>query len=141
MNKRKFKRKNSKTTLVIPAGPTMSREMNDKAVEFVQYAEQGEARLEYLGHFIFFSTTEGQAWLLDYRRNGALRIADNGEKTNYMIRESAEEFSIQWQEKFSFVGDLFVVTGKQGTEEIDGCPVRDLQLVIDLLRKSGEAKK
>jgi len=125
----------------MPASPPVSREMNDKAAEFAQYAGQGEARLEYLGNFVFFSTEQGQAWLLDYRRNGALRIADGGEKTNYLIRESAKEFSIMWQEKFSFVGDTFVVTGKQGTEEIAGCPVRDLQLVIDLLRQNAAVKK
>jgi hypothetical protein len=141
MNKRKFQRKKSKTALVMPAVPTTAREMNDKAAEFVRYAENGEARLEYLGHFIFLSTERGQAWLLDYRRSGALRLAEGGVKTNYLIRESTKEFSILWQEKFSFAGESFVVTGKNGTEAIDDCPVRDLQLVIGLLQKSADKKR
>jgi len=64
-------------------------------------AQNKEATFKNIGVFIFFSTAEGDAWLLELTDQDALQVAKGGEKIDVEIQESPETIEVNWSHKFS----------------------------------------
>jgi len=112
-----------------------------KAESVAKSAAAGEATIDCIGNFIFFSTDSGQAWMLDHRNNYALRLADNRKILNYRINESKEKFQVEWKERFIIKNNQFYIQGKDKYELINGCPVDAIEGIITLLQKKQEKPK
>jgi len=139
MNKRKLQRANKKKSRV-------KQNPNDSIITIAaestaQAALKGEATLNCLGNFIFFSTQSGEGWMLDHRKNCALRLAEKGLITPYTILESKERFQVEWKERFRIEGDTFIAS-LQGKETVfHEYPIDALNRLIALLKEKEQAKQ
>lgn len=133
MKRRKLQRNQKKQQ--IKQQPKNDRIVNAAAESTALAAIQGEATLNCLGNFIFFSTQTGEAWMLDYRKSCALRLAENGEKSSYTILESRERFQVEWKERFRIEEDLFIAS-RQGRETVFAhYPIDALTRLIRMLKE------
>lgn len=133
MNRRKLQR--SKKKKQAKQQPDSDRIVITAAESTAKAATQGEATLNCLGNFIFFSTETGEAWMLDHRKDCALRLAENKKVATYTILESKERFQIEWKERFRIEGDLFI-TSRQGEETaFHNYPIDALTRLIAMLKE------
>ncbi|MHB1015494.1 MAG: YecA family protein, partial [Desulfurivibrionaceae bacterium] len=80
---------------VQPAIPSVKLE-----VEKIQ--ESGRAKkamVRALGVFVLFSTTSGDAWLLEVTDMDAIQVAQDGENLAVQIEENPETIEINWTHK------------------------------------------
>ena len=127
MNKRKFKRSKGKT------GSTKMI-VSQTAALFANYAIDGVNKIHNLGNFIFLSTVEGEAWMLDHRENLALRLADEYKALPYKIKETKDKFAVGWTEKFTIDDELFTAIGAKGRKVFTTYPVKELNELIERLK-------
>ncbi|MFA6284249.1 MAG: SEC-C metal-binding domain-containing protein [Desulfurivibrionaceae bacterium] len=89
-------------------------------VEKIQeIASAKKAAVLALGVFVLFSTTSGDAWLLEVTDMDAIQVAQGGEKIAVQIEENPETIEINWTHKFDVKNKKFVLTSyKDKSEEI-----------------------
>lgn len=63
-----------------------------------------------LGVFVLFSTTDGDAWLLEVTDMDAIQVAKDGEKLPVQIEENPETIEINWTHKFDVKNKKLVLT-------------------------------
>jgi hypothetical protein len=129
MNKRKFKRSKGTT------GRTKMI-VSQTAALFANYAIDGVAKIHSLGNFIFLSTVEGEAWMLDHRENHALRLADGYKALPYKIKETKDNFAVGWTEKFTIDNESFIALGANGQRVFANYPVKELNELIENLKRT-----
>jgi len=54
-----------------------------------------------IGVFVFISTSDGDAWLLELTDQDALKVASKGEPIEVEIEENPETIEINWSHRFS----------------------------------------
>lgn len=139
MNKRKLQRASRKKSQVKQT--PQDNIITIAAESTAQAALKSEATLNCLGNFIFFSTESGEGWMLDHRKNCALRLAEKGSISPYNILESKERFQVEWKERFRIEGDAFI-TSLQGKETVfHEYPIDALTRLIDILKEKEHTKK
>jgi hypothetical protein len=139
MNKRKLQRANKKKNQSKADSPdniiTLAAQSTANA------AVKSEVTLNCLGNFIFFSTKSGEGWMLDHRKNCALRLAEKGSTCDYTILETKERFQVEWKERFRIEGDTFVAS-LQGKETVFyEYPIDALTRLIGMLMEKNQTKK
>ena len=98
-----------------PAIPSITVEV-DKIQES---AVAKKAAILALGVFVLFSTTSGDAWLLEVTDMDAIQVARGGEKLAVEIEENPETIEINWTHKFEVKNKKFILTSyKDKSEEI-----------------------
>ncbi len=139
MNKRKLQRAKKKKSQVqhVPN----DRLITMAAASTAQAALKGEATLNCLGNFIFFSTQSGEGWMLDHRKNCALRLAEKGGIAPYTILESKDRFQVEWKERFRIEGDLFIASLKGEETVFQEYPIDALTRLIGMLNEKEQATK
>jgi hypothetical protein len=85
-----------------------------EARHIVESAQRGDAKVVTLGKLLFFSTAEGDAWVLDPEDNLALRLAELGEPFPYRIMETATTFAVEWNAQYGLTDNGFVVQDRDG---------------------------
>ncbi len=126
MNKRQLQRSKSKKH-------TSHKQFNDMAKQVALCATRGESTLEHIGNFIFFSSTNGEAWMVDHRENIALRLAEYYELLPYRIHETKKTFEVEWTEQFQIHEDSFI-TNRNGKQSVFfTCPVKEITNLISML--------
>ena len=139
MNKRKLQRANTKKSQ--SKYKSQDNIITMAAQSTANAALQSEATLNCLGNFIFFSTESGEGWMLDYRKNCALRLAEKGSISPYTILETKKRFQVEWKERFRIEGDSFIVS-LQGKETVfHEYPIDALTRLIGMLKEKDLAKK
>ena len=91
-----------------------------------------------LGVFVFFSTTEGDAWLLEVTEMDALQVAAGKEILTVELDENPETIEIKWTHTFEIKDKQFVTTSyKKGrkVEKIDNYPTHPIQAAIKRIKK------
>ena len=84
-----------------------------------EIASAKKAAVLALGVFVLFSTTSGDAWLLEVTDMDAIQVAQGGEKIAVEIEENPETIEINWTHKFDVKNKKFVLTSyKDKSEEI-----------------------
>ena len=74
-----------------------------------------------------FSTTTGDAWLLDPEDRLALCLARGGDRQSFEINDTATNFAIGWSEKYHIDGDAFIVKDQSGQiRTILGYPAQEI---------------
>jgi hypothetical protein len=88
-----------------------------------QLAQTGEARIVTVGDLVFFSTSTGDAWLLDPKDHYAMCLCQGGEPQPFRVIETADAFAIEWSASFAIEGQAFVVQEQSGKVVLkDGYP-------------------
>lgn len=89
-----------------------------KEMDYIlQAASRGEGRIVTVGALVFFSTSDGDAWVLDVEDNLALCLMGEFERCDTDFQESAETFSIRWDSTFAIEQGCFLVTGQPAIVE------------------------
>jgi hypothetical protein len=102
---------------------SITREVN----YIIKRAQQSDARVIRLGSLVLFSTSTGDAWLLDPEDNLALCLARDGERQSFTVTGTAVSFGIEWHANYRIDGDAFIVAEHSGQNKtILGYPTREL---------------
>lgn len=133
MNKRKLQRTRKKNT-TDKAG-NRDKIMTFTAAKTAQAALQNKATLNCLGNFIFFSTASGEGWMLDHRKNCALKLAAHGKIEAYTILESKERFQVEWKERFRIENEKFIASFKGIETVFHDYPVDAISGLINMLKE------
>ncbi len=78
--------------------------------EIAQDAKNKLEKIKVMGVFVLFSTTLGDAWLLEITDKDAIRIANKGKLSEVELEENPETIMINWSHKFTSDGTKFVTT-------------------------------
>ena len=91
------KKKKKKKPLAKIESIQLTAELIQKEIRYItKYAQKGVSKVITLGDFLlFFSTFEGDAWLLDTQDKLALQVVDQGSILPYRIIEAAGFFKYQ----------------------------------------------
>jgi len=133
MNKRKLQRTRKKKTA--DKADNRDKIMTFTAAKTAQAALQNKATLNCLGNFIFFSTESGEGWMLDYRKNCALKLAAHGKIEAYTILESKERFQVEWKERFRIENEKFIASFKGVDTVFHDYPVDTISGLINMLKE------
>lgn len=89
-----------------------------------------------LGVFVLFSTTSGDAWLLEVTDMDAIQVAQGGEKIAVQIEENPETIEINWTHKFDVKNKKFILTSyKDKSEDIrEDYPVHTILSTVKKIR-------
>ncbi|MBI4266734.1 MAG: hypothetical protein HY657_20395 [Acidobacteria bacterium] len=91
-------------------------------------AADRDARVVTLGPLLFFSTSSGDAWVLDPEESLARCVARDGEALPPGITETAETFSVEWTSDYRLDGDVFVCADRSGAvRAVMGYPVAEIR--------------
>jgi len=94
----------------------------------VARAAAGEGRVVSLEPLVFFSTTTGDAWLLDAQDSLALCLAREAAQLPVTITgETPERFAIEWGGTFQIKGDVMTFADNEGgVPTISRYPIREI---------------
>ena len=100
-----------------------------KEVRYISdLAQKYDPRIISLGPLVFFSTTTGDAWVLDVEDHLALCLVRDGEEQPHTIQETAADFSIGWEGNYQIDGDKFMFFGGLGQIKTTiGYPTKEIQ--------------
>jgi hypothetical protein len=103
--------------------------------DIVAAARAFEARVVGLGPLVFFSSTVGDAWVLDPVNGVARCLALHGKTLPSGILEGAKRFTVEWQAVYRLAGEFFTVGYRDGrVQSIGGYPIDGIREVIGKLR-------
>jgi len=86
-----------------------------KEAEYIGARAMAEdARVVSLPPLLFFSTTTGDAWILDAEDKLALQLVAAKTRLPAAITETPERFAIEWPGTFRIDGDAMIFTEKAG---------------------------
>ncbi|MBI2526119.1 MAG: hypothetical protein HYY95_25720 [Candidatus Rokubacteria bacterium] len=92
-----------------------------------------DARIVSLPPLVFFSTTTGDAWILDAEDGLAVQLAAAKTRLPFTITETPERFAIEWPGTFRIDGGTMIFADKAGrVRTIVGYPTQ--QIVAALAR-------
>ncbi len=98
-------------------------------------AAKKKKTFKLLGAFIFFSTIEGDAWLLELTEKDALIVAKKGVSTETVLEETEETLEINWTHSFEIKGSNFVTTSylDKSVEAHSKCPAQTINDTLQQL--------
>ena len=129
MTKLRKKNKYKKPSQVIQIIQLNAKLVNQEAKYIIECAQRGDAKVITLGHqLLFFSTFEGDAWLLDTEDKLALQLAILGKVLSYRIMEKGSSLAIEWKADYDFNENGFAVKDKRGNMKLfPTYPVREIR--------------
>lgn len=100
-------------------------------------ASKGIQKVHELGVFVFFSTTGGDAWLLEVTDMDALQVADGKKVLPVELEENPETIEISWTHTFEIKNKQFVTTAYKDkkVEKIDNYPTHPIVAAIKRIKK------
>jgi hypothetical protein len=102
-----------------------------EAEYIVARAMAEDARIVSLPPLVFFSTTTGDAWILDAEDGLAVQLAVAKTRLPFAITETPERFAIEWPGTFRIDGDTMVFTDKAGrVRTIVGYPTQQIMAAL-----------
>lgn len=110
--------------------------IKDEVVKLQQAATNHEETLKVIGVFIFFSTKEGDAWLLELSDMDAVVVARAGKEIEVEINESPETIEINWSHQFSVKNRVFTTTAytDKAVETYSNYPTASISATIKKLQ-------
>lgn len=84
--------------------------ISDEVMKLQDAAAKHEETMKVIGVFIFFSTKDGDAWLLELTEMDAVLVAKAGKKIEVEINESPETIEVNWSHQFSTKDKVFTTT-------------------------------
>ena len=110
-----------------------------KEVEYIiSRAGQPKCHVVSFHTLVLFSTTTGDAWVLDSEDSLAVCLMKNFERRKVTIIDDGSQFSIQWEAVFAIDGEFFTVGDEDGrVTTIHGYPAGQIQQMLDVARSRG----
>jgi hypothetical protein len=100
-------------------------------------ASQGVQKVHELGVFVLFSTSGGDAWLLEVTDSDALQVAADKEILTVDFEENPETIEINWSHTFEIKDRLFIITAYKDkkVQEIENYPTHPISAAIKRIKK------
>jgi len=100
-------------------------------------ASKGIQEVHELGVFVLFSTTGGDAWLLEVTDSDALQVAANREILTVDLEENPDTIEIHWTHTFEIRNKQFVITAYKDkkVKEIADYPTHPILAAIKRIKK------
>ena len=100
-------------------------------------ASRGEQKVHELGVFVLFSTSGGDAWLLEVSQGDALQVAAAREILTVDFVENQETIEISWTHTFAIKDKHFIVTAYKDkkVETFENYPTHPITAAIKRIRK------
>ncbi len=100
-------------------------------------ASKGIQKVHELGVFVFFSTTDGDAWLLEVTEMDGLQVAAGKEILTVDLEENPETIEINWTHTFEIQNKQFVTTAYKDkkVEKTDNYPTHPILAAIKRIKK------
>ena len=99
-----------------------------EAAYVVERALRGESRVITIGPLVLFSTSTGDAWMLDPADGLARCLARDGNPLPDGITETADRFAVDWNVSYSIDRDAFtVIEGPGRVISVVGYPVAEIR--------------
>ena len=100
-------------------------------------ASKGLQQVHELGVFVLFSTTGGDAWLLEVTQSDALQVAADKEILTVDFEENPETIEISWPHTFEIKDRQFVITAykDKSVQVIEDYPTHPISAAIKRIRK------
>ncbi len=132
---KKFKKCCLGTRTVAPARPAIPS-VRVEVEKIQELASAKKAAVLALGVFVLFSTTSGDAWLLEVTDMDAIQVTQGGEKIAVQIEENPETIEINWTHKFDVKSKKFILTSyKDKSEEVrEDYPVHTILSTVKKIR-------
>lgn len=108
------------------------------AIEKLQEsAAKKEPVLRELGVFVFFSDTNGDAWVLEVSDSDAVQVAEAGRPLEIELEENPETIEINWSHTFALHNKRLLVTTYADRQEIElgNAPVQQINAAIKRIYK------
>jgi hypothetical protein len=109
----------------------------DEIKKIQQVASEKKEVVRELGVFIFCTTRDGDAWLLEMTDSDAVQLAVEGKQLEVSIDENPETIAINWTHTFVIKDRLFHLTAyadKQKTV-LENMPADRIRAAINRIRK------
>ena len=124
----------------IQPDPAEQQQAITLSAEIAKVQEAAVAKEKYLkplGVFIFFSTEQGDGWLLEISEMDAVQVASKGEKIEVELDENPETIEINWSHRFSIKNKKFITVAysDDSTKEWDDYPAHSIFSAIKRVRK------
>lgn len=101
--------------------------LTDEVNYIVGRALDHDGSVVTFGPLLLFSTPSGDTWLLDPEDHLALPLAANGGPLPATIRETPDNFRIEWTATYEFRGDVMMVVEEPGrSRAIHGYPIAQI---------------
>lgn len=113
-------------------------------IELIQQAAvAGKQKFKELGVFILFSTTEGDAWLLEITDSDGVQLARNGVILDVPIDQNPETIEINWTHTFAITNRAFEITAyaDRSVQVLDGYPTREINASMKRTKKKFTAEQ
>ena len=100
-------------------------------------ASKGIQKVHELGVFVLFSTTGGDAWLLEVTQSDALQVAAKREIVTADLEENPETIEVNWSHTFEIKNKQFVITAYKDKKitEISDYPTHPILAAIKRIKK------
>ncbi len=104
--------------------------------DIIGSAVANQGRVVFLGSLVFFSTATGDAWMLDIEDSLALCLMMEGKRRPFVIDETPERFSIEWEGTFRIDRETMIYKDNTGRlQRILGYPIKEI-LALQALARS-----
>lgn len=114
--------------------------LSEEISSLVARCARGEGVVIGLGDFVLFSTTTGDAWLLEAFSDGALNLMRDYEPADYWIGEDGERVEVEWQGSYQLRGADFITDALPGAPRmVRGYPTEAIRATIERLRAGHQA--
>jgi hypothetical protein len=100
-------------------------------------ASKGIQKVHELGVFVLFSTTGGDAWLLEVTQSDALQVAAKREILTVDLEENPETIEVNWTHTFEILNKQFLITAYKDKRvtEIADYPTHSILAAIKRIKK------
>lgn len=99
-------------------------------------AEKKEQFFE-LGVFVFFSSADGDAWLLEMTDTDAVQVARGGEALEPPVEENSETIEVNWSHTFAIRDKQLYLTAYEDQQEMHlaGAPTQQINAAVRRVHK------
>ena len=102
-----------------------------------QAAVERRETFRELGVFLFFSTSQGDAWVLEVTDSDAVKVAEAGSAMDVPIDENPETIEVNWSHTFAIRERQFFLTAYADKTEarLENAPTQQIRAAIRRVRK------
>ncbi len=118
----------------LPPAPVRQEKISllGEVVKIQQAAQQRQEICRAMGVFIFFSTKDGDAWVLETTERDAFQAAAAGQPLPPPVQEELEIIEVDWSRAFAQHGRCLVLTNHaDGVEDVlTAAPVQQISAAV-----------
>lgn len=105
--------------------------------QITELAGKKKEKVLVLGVFVLFSTSKGDAWLLEVSEMDAVQLAHAGKTHEIELDETPEAIMVNWGYQFSLSDGQFVTTSYENKKKQrqKDCPVDRLEKAVAAIKK------